>query len=81
MSVSPGPGEHPTPAPPADEEIHLPGPSLLPLVAALAITLIVVGATIGLLFSIIGLVILVLVAIRWIGDTRGDVAALPERHE
>jgi hypothetical protein len=80
MSSS-GPAEHPTPAPPPGEEIHLPGPSLLPLVAAIAITITVVGATIGLIFSIIGLVILVLVAIRWIGDTRRDVAALPEQHD
>jgi hypothetical protein len=79
--MSSGPAEHPTPAPPPDEEIHLPGPSLLPLVAAIAITMIVVGTTLGWLFSIIGLVILVLVAIRWIGDTRRDVAALPDQHD
>jgi Flp pilus assembly protein TadB len=72
--------EHPTPAPPPGEEIHLPGPSLLPLMCAIAITLIVVGTTINLILSLIGLVALVLIVIRWVADTRRDVAALPEEH-
>jgi hypothetical protein len=79
MSV-PTPGEHPTPAPPAGEEIHLPGPTLLPLVTAIAITLIVIGTTISVFISIIGLVILVVATIRWIKDTRRDLAALPDEH-
>jgi Flp pilus assembly protein TadB len=69
------------PAPPAGEEIHLPGPTILPLVAAIAITLIVIGTTLGWGFSIAGGVILVLVLIRWIRDTRRDVAELPEAHQ
>jgi hypothetical protein len=81
MSVSPSPGEQPTPAPPTAEEIHLPGPSILPLVTAIAITLIVIGTTLGWFLSAIGGVVLVVVVIRWVGDTRRDVAALPQRHE
>jgi hypothetical protein len=73
-----GPGE--TDAPPAGEEIHLPGPTLLPFVCAIAITLIVIGTTQGWIFSIVGLVILVVAVIRWIGDTRRDIDALPEEH-
>lgn len=69
-----------TPAPPAGDEIHLPGPTILPLVAAIAITLIVLGTTIGWAFSIFGGVVLLLVVIRWIRDTRRDVAELPEEH-
>jgi len=69
-----------TPAPPAGEEIHLPGPTILPLVTAVAITLIVIGTTIWWLYSAVGGVILVLVSIRWIRDTRRDVATLPEEH-
>lgn len=67
-------------APPAGEEIHLPGPSLIPFLSAIGITLIVIGTTIGWLFSIVGLIILVLTTIRWIRDTRRDVQALPEEH-
>jgi Flp pilus assembly protein TadB len=68
------------PAPPAGEEIHLPGPSILPLVTALAITLIVVGTTLSWIISGFGAVVLVVAVIRWISDTRRDVAALPEEH-
>ena len=81
MSISPSPGEQPTPAPPAGEEIHLPGPSILPLISAIGITLIVIGTTLGWYLSAIGLVVLVIAAVRWIRDTRRDVAALPEHHQ
>jgi Flp pilus assembly protein TadB len=72
--------EHPTPAPPAGEELHLPGPSILPLAAAIAITMIVIGTTISLIISIVGLVALVIIVWRWVGDTRRDIAELPEEH-
>ncbi len=67
-------------APPAGEEIHLPGPTLLPFVAAIGITLIVVGTTLGWAISIVGLVILVITVTRWVRDTRQDIEALPEEH-
>ena len=72
--------DHPGPAPPAGEELHLPGPSVLPLLTAIAITLIVVGTTISLILSIIGLVFLVIIVWRWVGDTRRDIGQLPEQH-
>jgi Flp pilus assembly protein TadB len=79
--VSPGSeSEVQQPAPPAGEEIHLPGPTILPLVTALAITLIVVGTTLSWIISGIGAVVLVVAVIRWISDTRRDIAALPEEH-
>jgi hypothetical protein len=68
------------PAPPASEELHLPGPTILPLLCAIAITLIVVGTTIDWIFSALGGVMFVLVVVRWIRDVRRDVAALPEEH-
>jgi hypothetical protein len=67
-------------APPAGEEIHLPGPTLIPFLSAIGITLVVVGTTINILFSIIGLVIFAGTTIRWIRDTRRDIEALPEEH-
>jgi Flp pilus assembly protein TadB len=72
--------DHPAPAPPAGEELHLPGPSLLPFLCAIAITLIVVGLTITLILSVVGLVALVIIVIRWVADTRRDVSELPETH-
>jgi Flp pilus assembly protein TadB len=72
--------EHPTPAPPAGEPIHLPGPSILPFLCAIAITLVVIGTTINILISIVGLIMLVVVVWKWVGDTRRDIAELPEEH-
>ena len=80
MSAS-GPTDYSaTPAPPAGEEVHLPGPTILPLVAAIAITLIVIGTTLDWIFSAVGGVILVIVVVRWVRDTRRDVAELPAEH-
>jgi hypothetical protein len=66
--------------PPAGEEIHLPGPSIIPLVMAVGITLAVIGTTIDWIWSVLGLIIFIVTAVLWIRDTRRDVAALPEEH-
>jgi hypothetical protein len=67
-------------APPAGEEIHLPGPSLLPFFCAIGITLIIVGTTTFIEFTIVGAVIFLYTVIRWIADVRRDIDALPEEH-
>jgi hypothetical protein len=72
--------EHPSKAPPAGEQLHLPGPSIKPFITAIAITLVVIGTTINILLSIVGLIVLVIVVVMWIGDTRRDIAELPEEH-
>ncbi|MGO9960166.1 MAG: hypothetical protein ACLP50_30040 [Solirubrobacteraceae bacterium] len=66
--------------PPVGEEIHLPGPSILPLLSAISITLIVIGTTITWLLSIVGLILFVVTTAIWIRDTRRDVDELPEEH-
>ena len=66
--------------PPVGEEIHLPGPTILPVVSAAAITLMVIGTTINWWFSIIGLVLFVVTTVLWIRDTRRDISELPEEH-
>jgi hypothetical protein len=53
---------------------------MLPIVTAAGITLIVIGTTITWFLSIVGLIITVIAIWRWIGDTRRDVAELPEDH-
>ena len=67
-------------APPVGEEIHLPGPTLIPIASAAGITLIVIGTTIDWIFSLVGGVIFIVTTIMWIRDTRRDVAQLPEDH-
>jgi chromate transport protein ChrA len=72
--------EHPSPAPPSGEELHLPGPSVIPFAMAIGITLIVIGTTITWFLSVIGGVIFIVTLLRWVRDTRRDVAALPDEH-
>lgn len=72
--------QHEQTPPPVGEEIHLPGPSLLPILNALGITLTVVGITAGLPILIVGLLLFLGTTIRWIADTRRDIAALPLEH-
>ena len=65
-------------APPTGEQFHLPGPTLIPLLTAIAITMIVIGTTVSIVLSFVGVGLLGVVLIRWIGDTRRDIDALPE---
>ena len=66
--------------PPAGEEIHLPGPTLLPLITACSITLVVIGTTLGLYLSAIGLIVFTVCVVRWVRETRRSIAELPEEH-
>jgi hypothetical protein len=70
----------PEQAPPVGEEVHIPGPSILPFVTAIGITLMVIGTTINWIFSGIGLVIFIVAVGIWIRDTRRDINELPEEH-
>jgi hypothetical protein len=67
--------------PPAGEEIHLPGGSLQPVLLTIGITVALLGVTLGLALLIPGLVLTVWVMVRWIADTRRDIAALPVHHD
>ncbi|MDX6707124.1 MAG: hypothetical protein QOK16_634 [Solirubrobacteraceae bacterium] len=63
--------------PPTGEEIHLPGPSLQPVLLAFSLTLTLLGVTLGLPFIIAGVVMSIWIIVRWIADTRRDINALP----
>jgi hypothetical protein len=67
--------------PPSGEEIHLPGPSLQPVLLAVGITFSLLGITLGVFLSIAGLILTVWVIVRWIADTRRDIHALPAEHD
>ena len=64
--------------PAAGEHIHLPGPSLQPVLMALGITLALVGVTLGMFLLVAGLLLTLGVTVRWIADTRREIRALPE---
>jgi hypothetical protein len=63
--------------PPAGEEVHLPGPSIVPVLTALGITLALVGVTTFIELTVIGGVLTIACVVRWIKDTRHDIDELP----
>lgn len=65
------------PPPPVGEEIHLPGPSLLPLLLAGAITVALVGVTVNRVLTIAGGIVAIVIIAVWIRDTRRDIDELP----
>jgi hypothetical protein len=67
-------------APPAGEQIHLPAPSLLPLLNASGLALAIVGITISTIFVVVGLVLFLATAIAWIRSARQDMDELPLDH-
>jgi hypothetical protein len=69
-----------TNVPPVGEEIHMPPPSVLPLVNAAALAIAIVSITIS--WWLVGAAAIVFLgtAIRWIGDVRRDIGELPLDH-
>jgi hypothetical protein len=63
--------------PPVGEEIHLPGPSILPVLTAVGITLAIVGITTFIELTVIGVLLTLYCIVRWIGDTRHEIDELP----
>jgi len=63
--------------PPVGEEIHLPGPSILPILTALGITLALVGVTTFIELTFIGGLLTIYCLVRWIKDTRSEIDELP----
>jgi hypothetical protein len=63
--------------PPVGEEIHLPGPSILPVLTAIGITLMLVGVTTFIELTVIGGVLTLWCIVRWIKDTRAEIDELP----
>jgi hypothetical protein len=66
--------------PPTGEEVHLPGPTILPLLVAVGITLAVVGITISKILLVAGVIITIVCVYRWIKDTRREIDELPLDH-
>ena len=66
--------------PPAGEEIHMPRPSILPLINAAGLALAIVSLTLTWYLVAAGGVIFLATAIKWIADVRRDVDDLPLDH-
>jgi hypothetical protein len=63
--------------PPAGEEIHLPGPSLQPVLLTICLTVALVGVTTSPVIAVVAGVFALAVVLRWVADTRRDVDELP----
>ncbi len=67
--------------PPAGEEIHVPASSIQPLLLAIGLTFTLIGVTISWILTGLGAVLSIWIIVRWIGETRRDIAELPSSHE
>src|SRR5207244_3615655 len=59
------------------EEIHLPGPSLLPLATAVGIAIAIVGLIYSWWFVGVGGAIFLVSAVRWVLTVREEIESLP----
>lgn len=66
--------------PPAGEEIHLPGPSIQPLLLTVGITIGLVGVTTFFPLVIAGVILSVLVIVSWVRQARREIDELPLEH-
>ena len=67
--------------PPVGEEIHMPAPSILPLINAASLALAIVSITLTWYLVAFGGAVFVITTIKWIADTRRDIADLPLDHD
>ena len=67
-------------APPVGEEIHLPGPSLQPLLFTVGFTAFLIGVTSSLFLLIAGAVLSLATLFVWIRDARREFDHLPSEH-
>ena len=77
MSTEP---EDTTLAPPAGEQIHLPEPSLLPILNAAGLSLTIVGITITLIATVIGGILFLVTLVMWIRAATREISELPAEH-
>jgi Flp pilus assembly protein TadB len=69
-----------SPVAPAGEEIHLPGPTLHPLLLAVGFTVFLVGITTTLVLVIAGGILFVATLLVWIRNARREFEHLPSEH-
>jgi hypothetical protein len=69
-----------TEAPPAGEELHLPGPSIVPLLNAVGISVAIIGLTTGRVLIVGGLLLFLITTAIWIRDAIRDIDELPAEH-
>jgi len=69
-----------TDAPPVGEEVHMPEPSMLPIINAVGVTLSLVGLTLSIAVTIIGLILFLVTLVAWIRAASHEISELPLEH-
>jgi hypothetical protein len=67
-------------APPVGEEIHMPEPSLLPILNAAGLALAIVGITISWFVTGAGAFLFLVTLVRWIRAAAHEISELPAEH-
>ena len=67
-------------APPVGEQIHMPAPSLLPILNAAGLATAIVGITISTVMIVAGLLLFAGTTIVWIRSARREFEELPLEH-
>ena len=67
-------------APPVGEQIHMPAPSILPILNAAGLSTAIVGITISMFMVIAGLLLFLVTAVFWIRGARREFQELPLDH-
>ncbi len=68
-------------APPAGERIHMPAPSLLPLLNAVGLALTIVSITLTPILLVAGLVLFLVTTAIWVRDSVRETNHLPLEHD
>lgn len=66
--------------PQPSEQIHLPDPSYVPIIVAAGVSIVVIGVVFNPLVLAFGLLVTIVTTVRWVRDTRHDIAELPLEH-
>ncbi len=74
------PEHDPIPAPPVGEEIHMPGPSLIPFLNAAGLALAILGVTFHWSVLVAGAILFLWTLVIWIRDVSRDIDELPLEH-
>jgi hypothetical protein len=67
-------------APPVGEQLHMPEPSILPVINAAGLAVAIVGITISLILVVAGLLVFFVTAVVWIRSARREMEELPMEH-
>jgi hypothetical protein len=67
-------------APPVGEQIHMPAPSILPILNAVGLSIAIICIPLSLYGVIVGLLLFLATTVKWIGAARREMEELPLDH-